>query len=90
MTKLLSPFLVAGCAAAQETPRELARSVLKELIEINTTDSGGDNTRAAEAVARRLRDGGFAPGDVEVIVPALGKGNVVARHPPGAARGLLM
>src|SRR2546428_10548692 len=32
-----------------------ACAIYKELIEINTTDPLGDNTRAAEAVAARLR-----------------------------------
>jgi acetylornithine deacetylase/succinyl-diaminopimelate desuccinylase-like protein len=71
--------LVLALAAAEETPRELARSVLKELIEINTTDSVGDNTQAAEAMARRLRAAGFPAGDVAVVVPAPKKGNLVAR-----------
>jgi acetylornithine deacetylase/succinyl-diaminopimelate desuccinylase-like protein len=76
---LVLAVLCATQLPAQEAPRDLARAVLKELIEINTTDSAGDNTAAAEAVARRLRDAGFAPDDVEVVVPAPKKGNVVAR-----------
>lgn len=56
-----------------------ARDIYKELIEINTTDSVGDNTAAAEAVARRLRDAGFPDTDVKVLVPHPKKGNVVAR-----------
>jgi hypothetical protein len=32
----------------------MLREIYKELIEINTTDSVGDNTRAAEAMAARL------------------------------------
>jgi acetylornithine deacetylase/succinyl-diaminopimelate desuccinylase-like protein len=82
-------FLVlalAACVPAQEAPRDLAHSVLKELIEIDTTDSAGDNTAAAEAVARRLRAAGFDTRDVEVIVPAPKKGNLVARL-RGTGRG---
>ena len=75
---LLLPLLMSA-ARADDADRALARSVLKELIEINTTDSVGDNTAAAEAVARRLREAGFAAQDVEVVVPAPRKGNVVAR-----------
>jgi acetylornithine deacetylase/succinyl-diaminopimelate desuccinylase-like protein len=77
---------LATCVHAQEAPRDLARSILKELIEIDTTDSAGDNTAAAEAVARRLRAGGFDARDVEVVEPAPKKGNVVARL-RGAGRG---
>src|SRR5436190_21496591 len=57
----------------------LAREVYKELIEINTTDPSGDNTRAAEAMAARLRAARFAAGDVPVLPPAPRKGNLVAR-----------
>src|SRR5947209_378177 len=83
-------FAVAASSYADQTPRELARSILKELIEIDTTDSNGDNTAAAEAVARRLRAAGFPASDVEVIVPAPKKGNVVVRiHGSGTARPVL-
>jgi len=60
---------------------QLLRSVYKELIEINTTDSVGDNTRAAKAVAARLRAAGYPAKDVQVLVPpgAPKKGNLVAR-----------
>ncbi len=67
------------------TPRkrqiQLLRDVYKELININTTDSVGDNTRAAKAVAARLRAAGYPASDVQLLVPpgAPKKGNVVAR-----------
>ncbi|MBT8078983.1 MAG: M20/M25/M40 family metallo-hydrolase [Gammaproteobacteria bacterium] len=57
----------------------LARDLLKELIEIDTTDSRGDNTRAAEAMAARLLEAGFDDADVQVLAPAPRKGNLVAR-----------
>jgi acetylornithine deacetylase/succinyl-diaminopimelate desuccinylase-like protein len=56
--------------------RALARDILKELIEINTT---GDTTEAAEAMARRLLDAGFPEEDVSVIGPHPQKSNLVAR-----------
>ncbi len=73
--------LLAGLPLlAQLAPQsQLARGILKELIEINTTDSNGDNTRAAEAVAARLRAAGYRGADVQVLVPAPRKGNLVAR-----------
>ncbi|HKN24856.1 MAG TPA: hypothetical protein VJX72_08425, partial [Candidatus Acidoferrum sp.] len=43
----------AGAQNREAVNRE-ARSILKELIEINTTDSVGNVTTAAEAMARRL------------------------------------
>ena len=86
---LLSLALMAGMHA-EEGSRSTARSVLKELIEINTTDSAGDNTAAAQALARRLREGGFPPEDVEVVVPAPRKGNLIARlRGTGKARPIL-
>ena len=72
--------------AAQNTSppeyMELARSLLEQLIEINTTDTErGDNTIAARAAARVLLDAGFPEEDVHVLVPddAPTKGNLVAR-----------
>jgi acetylornithine deacetylase/succinyl-diaminopimelate desuccinylase-like protein len=58
---------------------QLARDIFEELIEINTTDSIGDNTKAAEAMAARLRAAGFPAEDVKVLSPAPRKGNLVAR-----------
>jgi acetylornithine deacetylase/succinyl-diaminopimelate desuccinylase-like protein len=60
--------------------QELARDLLKELVEINTTDSVGDNTAAAQAMADRLLAAGFPPEDVQVLSPAERKGNLVARY----------
>lgn len=77
----------AGAVVAQEPARHrspaqyeaLARELFKELIEINTTQSSGDMTRAAEAMAARLRAAGFPQGDVRVLGPSPRKGNLVAR-----------
>ena len=72
-----------------ETYRELALELLAQLIEINTTDSVGDNTEAAEAMARRLRDAGFPKSDVHVLEPAPRKGNLVARLRASDSEGTL-
>jgi len=66
--------------------QRLARDILKELIEINTTDSSGDNTKAAEAMAARLQAAGFAASDLEVLAPVPRKGNLVARLRGSGAR----
>ena len=90
MKRLLFSLLLIAGIQAEEAFRVTARAVLKELIEINTTDSAGDNTAAAQAVARRLREAGFSPEDVEVIAPAPKKGNLVARlRGTGTARPVL-
>src|SRR5262249_4110060 len=88
-------YVLAGAAAAQTlTPaQKQLREIYQELVEINTTDSAGDTTRAAEAMAARLRAGGIPAGDIQVIVPPGGprKGNLVARlRGTGAKKPLLL
>jgi acetylornithine deacetylase/succinyl-diaminopimelate desuccinylase-like protein len=75
---VLFPFLLVG-ASLDESTRALSRDIFRELIEINTTDSVGNNTRAAEAMAKRLRDAGFPAADIQVLGPNERKGNMVAR-----------
>jgi acetylornithine deacetylase/succinyl-diaminopimelate desuccinylase-like protein len=66
---------------AQSAPdQRLARDIFAELIEINTVDSVGNNTVAAEAMARRFRAAGFPEGDIFVGGPRADKGNVVVRY----------
>jgi acetylornithine deacetylase/succinyl-diaminopimelate desuccinylase-like protein len=60
--------------------RQLSHDIFKQLIEINTTDSVGSTTVAAEAMRRRLLDAGFAAEDVVVLGPNERKGNMVARY----------
>jgi len=72
-------------ALAQGAPtpaQQLLREIYRELVEIDTTDSAGSCTAAAEAMAARLKAGGLPAQDVQVIVPPGGpkKGNLVARH----------
>jgi len=64
---------------SQEQTNRLAREIFKQLIEINTTDSVGNVTAAAEAMAKRLRDAGFSGDDVIVAGPNDRKKNLVAR-----------
>ncbi|HET7186688.1 MAG TPA: M20/M25/M40 family metallo-hydrolase, partial [Gemmatimonadaceae bacterium] len=88
---LLAALPVRAQQPASLTPRQqLAREVYRELIEINTVDSVGSVTRAAEAMARRFRAAGFPASDVRVLVPPgkPTKGNLVVRYRgrPGATR----
>ena len=78
---LVAAVVSASPAWAQDAgPQNLeARAILKELVEINTTDSSGSTTRAAEAMAARLKAAGFADADVQVLGPNPRKGNLVAR-----------
>ncbi len=87
----LKPIIVLVCglcaqaawpAASQKdaATREMAHDIFKQLIEINTTDSIGSTTVAAQAMAKRLLDAGFPKTDVVVIGPNDRKGNMVARY----------
>ena len=77
--------LIAGASEAQQASldaptRDLAREIFQQLIEINTTDSAGSVTAAAEAMRSRLLDAGFDAKDVVVLGPNDHKGNMVARY----------
>jgi len=56
-----------------------AHEIFKELIEINTTESVGSVTAASEAMAKRLREAGFADSDIQVLGPNDRKKNLVVR-----------
>jgi acetylornithine deacetylase/succinyl-diaminopimelate desuccinylase-like protein len=84
-------FVALACAlcapAAWSAPlegdavtRKNAHDIFKQLIEINTTDSIGSTTVAAQAMAQRLLDAGFPKADVVVLGPNDRKGNMVARY----------
>jgi acetylornithine deacetylase/succinyl-diaminopimelate desuccinylase-like protein len=65
--------------AAEQDPHRLARELLEQLVEIRTTESAVGSTPAAEAMAQRLREGGFAAGDIHIVGPSARKMNLVAR-----------
>ena len=67
-------------AQAPAPERAEFRAIYRELVEINTADSVGDTTKAAEAMAARVRAAGFPAGDVQVLAPHTRKGNLVARY----------
>src|SRR5262249_2936899 len=70
----------AADSAADQASNALAREIFKQLIEINTTDSVGNVTTAAEAMAKRFRDAGFPAADVVVVGPENAKKkNLVVR-----------
>ena len=89
---LLTAAVIALLRAQSSPPDARARDIFKELIEINTTDTpAGNVTRAADAMAARLRSGGFAAADVQVLGPDPKKHNVVARlRGSGSRRPLLL
>ncbi len=99
MKKILSllPVIVltlGGHVAGQSAPsadRGLAREILEELVEIPTTQTDG-TVRAAQAIAARLFNAGFAKEDVHIISSDANVANVVARlrGRTTGARGVLL
>jgi len=88
-------LLTTAAQAATPVPppanQALARDILKQLIEINSTHAFG-STGAAKAIQARLLAAGFAPSDVQLLIPAdhPTKGNVVVRlRGRGKARPVL-
>lgn len=85
LSSALLALILAAAPLAAQSPRRLshwdtvAHDLLKELIEINTTQSEGSTTLAAQAMAARLKAAGFPDSDVVVLDNAPRKGNLVAR-----------
>jgi acetylornithine deacetylase/succinyl-diaminopimelate desuccinylase-like protein len=71
----------AAVPPPDDATRRLAREIYQQLVELNTTESSGNCTAAAEAMAARLKAAGYTAADVKVLVPpdAPRKGNLVAR-----------
>ncbi len=81
---LATALVLARSALAQAplTPeRQLAHDIYRQLVDINTTDSSGSTTEAAQAMAERLRAAGFPDSDLAILVPPgnARRGNLVAR-----------
>ena len=82
---------VPSWAQLDKANRQLAHEILKELIEINTTDSVGNVTTASEAMAKRLRAAGYADSDIFIGGPNDRKKNLVVRlRGTGAKKPVLM
>jgi acetylornithine deacetylase/succinyl-diaminopimelate desuccinylase-like protein len=80
-------FLSGVVLSAQTAPHEArAKEIFKQLVEINTTHSIGDTTKAAEAMAVRFKAAGFPDADVRVLGPSAKKGNLVVRYRGTGAR----
>ena len=82
LMRIAGLLLIGGVlwgAGLDDATRQLSRDIFRELVEINTTDSVGSTTRAAEAMAKRLKDAGFPAADIQVLGPNDRKRNLVAR-----------
>ncbi len=88
---LFAISLPAQTTPTDEATRKLALDIFKQLIEINTTDSIGNVTTAAEALAERFREVGFPESDIQVLGPNARKKNVVVRlHGSGKHKPVLL
>ena len=85
-------LLAGSIVSAQAGPNDArAREIYKELVEINTTDTpAGNVTKAAEAVAARLKSAGFPDADMQILGPDPRKGNLVFRYRGTGARKPLL
>ncbi len=79
MKTYILTLLVIVCFSVNAQPDQaLTREIFKELIEINTTNSTGNTTKAAEAMAARLKAAGFPDKDIFIGGPNEKSGNLVA------------
>jgi acetylornithine deacetylase/succinyl-diaminopimelate desuccinylase-like protein len=89
---LAGTALAAGAPSAADSASDsLAHDIFRQLIEIDTSDSTGNVTTAAEALRKRFLDAGFAPADLALLGPNERKKNLVVRlHGSGAHKPLLL
>ena len=83
-----------GSAQAGKDPvaKQLERDILKQLIEINTSDSAGHTPEAATALADRLLAAGFPSADVKVLGYDPKYQSLIARYrgQPGGKKPILL
>jgi acetylornithine deacetylase/succinyl-diaminopimelate desuccinylase-like protein len=88
---LAFPVLLTAQSQPPLTPaQQLAHDIYKEMVEINTVDSVGSTTVAANAIAKRFRDAGFPETDMFLGGPKPDKYNLVVRYHGSGARKPLM
>lgn len=87
MVTYFAPLFLALAFSLQAAPQNtalssqqhLARDIFQELIEINTTINVG-STKAAEAMAARLRNAGFSESEITLAGPRPQNQNLVVRY----------
>jgi acetylornithine deacetylase/succinyl-diaminopimelate desuccinylase-like protein len=67
LTAVGALLLPLAASAQRPAPHTQLDVLLKELVEINTSDSAGHTGDAARAMAKHLTDAGFPASDVQVI-----------------------
>jgi acetylornithine deacetylase/succinyl-diaminopimelate desuccinylase-like protein len=79
MVLAVTRAVAASTDSADTASNEFARQLLEQLIAINTTDSVGNVTQAAELAAKELKAHGFAAADMRILGPNERKKNLVVR-----------
>jgi acetylornithine deacetylase/succinyl-diaminopimelate desuccinylase-like protein len=94
---IIALLLALSPAGVRAAPSDVGlaafRALYKELVEINTTQSVGDCTVAANAMAAHLRRAGIPDGDLHIVVPPghPKRGNLVAiLHGTGGGKPVLL
>lgn len=78
--QIVQPVSAQSLERASSEDRVLARSILQELISINTTDTPrGSVTAGTSAMRKRLIDAGFPAKDIQLLGPDPNKQNLVVR-----------
>jgi acetylornithine deacetylase/succinyl-diaminopimelate desuccinylase-like protein len=75
-----SPLTPSVRAQDKDASHTEAVDILRQLIEINTTDSVGSVTAAARAMQQRFLDAGFPASDLQLLGPNDRKQNLVVRY----------
>ena len=79
-TLLVAIALPIVLQAQATTRQQLERDILRELVEINTSDSAGHTDLAAQAMSKRLLAAGFPATDVRVLGYSPRYQSLVARY----------
>jgi acetylornithine deacetylase/succinyl-diaminopimelate desuccinylase-like protein len=78
-------------AQANDPTSKLARTILEELVNIKSTESGVGSTPCVEVLAKYFREAGFAGSDIFVGGPEPRKQNIVVRlHGRGEGKPVLL
>ena len=73
-------FSATALSAQNPDHRALERDILKQLVEINTSDSARHTDQAAKAMQDRLAQAGIPAKDMQVIETGPGIENLVVRY----------
>src|SRR3954462_4463548 len=77
---LAALFLTAGALSAQEDHRALEHDILKQLVEINTSDSARHTDQAAKPIQAGLAEAGIPASDMHIIETGPGINNLIVRY----------